>query len=78
VRLLERLGITDRVDHVVVLALDGGSVLGEHFLDDLARLVERRSIGALGSTSKPGRPLLCCIAKLFVCLGVNLRFFRFR
>ncbi len=57
-RFLEGLGITDRVDHVVMLALDGGSILGEHGLDDLARLVERLETPADGFEVDPEAPML--------------------
>src|SRR5260370_41723275 len=44
--LLDRLGITDRVDDVVVLALERGFFLGEHPLDDLTGFVERLEAAA--------------------------------
>ena len=39
-RLLQRLGITDGIRHAVLLALEGGFVLGEHAGDDLTCFVE--------------------------------------
>ncbi len=57
VRLLERLGITDRVYDLIVLARNG-PVLGEHAHDDLARLLERFETPAEGFEVDPEAPML--------------------
>ena len=56
--LLYRLGITDRVDDVVVLALERGLFLGEHSLDDLTRFVERLEAAANGFEIDAEAPML--------------------